>query len=486
MNCVLGIDIGTSACKLVLLDEKGNHILTKSQELFPITKSDGTVEQDPNEWYQTTISCLQSMQQIDKIDLHSICAIGVTGQMQGITLIDKNNEPVRNSILWNDIRCEKETAALKSKHQDYIEKTTGYPLSTGLTVSKIHWLKNHEPENWEKTYKFMYASNFISFKLTDRISTDENNICQSGLSDIRKNDWSQELIELCGVEKDKIPELLGCFDIVGKVTKKAAKETGLKEGTVVVAGGGDSGAESYSISLADTDRMKIRLGTAADMNVVFHADKIKQDQWRGFRDVMRNYVLFSAYTRSCAFSIKWARDLFYSEFPSAEETYILMDKEANTVPLGSEGLIYYPYLYGEASPYFSSTITAKFLGMNGGMKRRHFVRAAYEGVTFSIRDVIRCTPQFDFVKQFVFVGGGTKSRLWISILADVLGNDAIVPKNCDAAYGAALIAGDGAKIWEGKVMANRNMQDCTIIHCNEENHLKYNEIFDRYLEFAGK
>ena len=486
MNCVLGIDIGTSGCKLVLLDEKGNHLLTESQELFPTTKADGTVEQNPNDWYQTTISCLNKMKNEYKIDLHHICAIGVTGQMQGITLLDKNYEPVRNSMLWNDIRSEKETAALKEKHQVYMESITGYPISTGLSVTKIHWLKKHEPQSWEKTFKFIYASNFISFKLTGIVSTDENNICQSGLSDIRKNQWSEELLNICEIEKDKLPQVLGCFEIIGGVTKKAAQETGLKEGTLVIAGGGDAGAESYSISLADANRMKIRLGTAADMNVVYHTSKVTNDQWQGFRDVVKDYLLFSAIIKSCAFSIKWARSVFYSEQPAGPETYVLMDKEAATIPLGSEGLIYFPYLYGEAAPYYNPNLTAKFMGMKGGMNRGHFVRSVYEGVSFAIRDVIRSTQQFENIKEFVFIGGGTKSRLWLSILADVLGHDALLPKYCDAAYGAALMAGDGTKMWDGKTIAARNMQDCTLIKSIPENHQKYTEIFGKYLEYAGK
>jgi xylulokinase len=486
MDFVLGIDIGTSGCKLVLLDEKGSHLLTKSQELFPITKVDGTVEQNPKEWYLAMASCLKAMERDNHIDLHRICAIGVTGQMQGITLLDKDNEPVRNSILWNDIRCEKEMTVLKEKHQAYIEGITGYPITTGLSVSKIHWLKNHEPENWEKTSKFLFASNYISFKLTGVLNTDENNICQSGLSDIRKNTWSEELLELCEVGKDKLLPVFGCFDLVGGVTERSAAETGLKQGTPVIAGGGDAGAESYSISLADEERMKIRLGTAADLNVVYNVSKVINDEWHGFRDVVKDFVLFSAITKSCAFSVKWARSVFYSEQPAAPETYDLMDREADIIPLGSEGLIYYPYLYGEAAPYYNPGLTAKFIGMRGGITRGHFVRAVYEGVAFAIKDVIRCTTQFKDIKQFVFVGGGTKSRLWISILADVLGHDALLPRNCDAAYGAALMAGDGVKLWDGKKIASNNMLDCTTVKSIPQNFERYNGIFEKYLQYAGK
>lgn len=486
MNYILGIDIGTSGCKLVLLDEAGNLNKTIHKELFPITKSDGTVEQNPNDWYLAITDCLREMRLYDNINLENIVAIGVTGQMQGISVVDENCEPIRNSILWNDIRNEVETAEIREKYQGVFEKIIGYSLSTGLTLSKILWLKRHEPENWEKTFKFLHSSNFIIAKLTGRMSADNNNIGQSGLNDIRTNSWSMELIKKFGVETDKVPELICCFEVVGTITEKAAQESGLRVGTKVIAAGGDSGAESFSISLADSDRMKVRLGTAGDMNVVLHESKLDQDSLHGLRDVMPGFLLIGAYTRACAFSIKWARSLFYSEMASDESTYIQMDDDASHIPLGSDGLIYYPYLYGEASPYFSSTITAKFHGMRGGMERSHFVRAVYEGVSFSIRDVIRSTPEFKFAKQYVLVGGGTKSKLWVSIIADVLGHDLLIPKNCDAAYGAALIAGDGAGIWNGRTLANQNVADHILIKHVPENHQIYNGQFEKYLEFAGK
>lgn len=489
MEYILGIDIGTSGCKCVLLDEEGKPILSKSKEYYPIIKTDGTAEQNPSEWYEATISCLNEFRKIDKVDLKKIVAISVTGQMQGITLIGEDGEPVRNSILWNGIRCESETNELNKKFGKIFEETIGFLATPALTVSKIIWLKKHEPDNWNKTYKFAYASNYISYKLTDRITADENNITLSGLNDVKNNDWSEKLISLCGVEKSKIPELTGCFDIIGTVTKKAACETGLREGVPVVAGGGDAGAESYSIGIAGTSKMKIRLGSAADINMVVHIDKFKHlDVWPGIRDVMRDYLLIGRYTKACAVSIKWIRDVFYSEQPAEGSTYTydMMDKEAATVPLGSEGLLYHPYLSGENAPYFNSSLRAKFNGINAGHRRKHFVRAAYEGVSFSIRDVTNSVKEFQNAEELIFVGGGTKSKSWISILADVLGKGGTIPQYCGAAYGAALMAGQGAGIWDARAKIKSNLKNSTKVEFNVENHEKYNEIFKKYMELAGK
>jgi len=487
MEYTLGIDIGTSGCKCVLLDEEGKPILSKSKEHFPISKADGTAEQNPNEWYEATISCLNEFRETDKIDLKKIVAIGVTGQMQGITLIGEDGGPVRNSILWNDTQSEPETEELNKKFGKFFEETIGFLATPALTVSKIMWLKKHEPDNWNKTYKFTFASNYISYKLTDQITADENNITLSGLNDVKKNGWSEKIISLCGVEKSKIPELTGCFDIIGTVTKKAASETGLREGVHVVAGGGDGGVESFSIGIAGTSKMKIRLGSAADIGLVVHIDKIKHlDIWPGIRDVMRGYLLIGRYTKACAASIKWVRDVFYSEQPAESSTYEMMDKEVATMPLGSEGLLYHPYLSGENAPYFDSSLRAKFNGINAGHRRKHFVRAAYEGVSFSIRDVINSVKEFQNAKEIIFVGGGTKSKLWMSILPDVLGKGGTIPQYCDAAYGAALMAGQGAGLWDARAKIESNLKNSTKVEFNEEKHKKYNEIFKKYTELAGK
>lgn len=343
MAYVLGIDIGTSGCKCVLLTIEGKPFLTRSQECYPIMLADGTVEQNPNDWYKAAIDCLQAFAAKDNIDLKQIVAVSVTGQMQGITLLGHDGEPVRNSILWNDFRCENETNELNNKNQELFEQMLTFPVTSALTISKIQWLKNHEPEVWERTDKFTFASCFITYRLTGRVSADENNIILSGLNDTRQNNWSHEIISLVRLESAKIPELTGCFDVIGSVTKKASQKTGLKEGTPVVAGGGDAGAESYSIGIAGKPEVKIRLGTAGDLNMIVPVAQI-QDMpiWPGGRAVQRGYVLVGRYTKACASSVKWVRDVFYSEHPSAGETYNFMDKEASSIALGSEGLLYHP------------------------------------------------------------------------------------------------------------------------------------------------
>jgi xylulokinase len=487
MDYILGIDIGTSGCKCALLDSGGKPCKSIGREYHATMYTDGTVEQDPNDWYQAVMGCLNDLASKETVDLKKIVAVSVTGQMQGITLLDKAGEPVRKSILWNDIRCEKETDALNTKYRTLFEKKISFAATPAISVSKIQWLKKYEPDNWKKTAKFTLASSFISYKLTGNITTDENNITLTGLNDVPNNSWSYEIIDLCGVERSKVPELTGCFDVVGYVTQKAARETGLMEGIPVVAGGGDAGAESYSIAIAGKSQLKIRLGSAADLNMVVHVDKVRHMEiWPGIRDVMRDYILIGRYTKACASSIKWMRDVYYSELPSEGATYNIMDNEAAATPLGSEGILYHPYLSGENAPYFNTALRAKFNGINIGHRRGHFMRAAYEGVSFSIKDVIQSNNEFQNAKEYVFVGGGTKSKLWISILSDILGKGGIIPEYCDASYGAALMAGHGVGLWDGLTVATKNLENSARVRFDQQNYEKYQAIFEKYMELAGK
>ncbi len=487
MEYILGIDIGTSGCKCVLLNSQRDPKLSKLKEYSPIVDVDGTAEQDPSDWYNAVLTCLKDFREMDDIDLKQIIAIGITGQMQGITLIGTNGEPVRNSILWNDIRTVAETNELNNKFGDAFIRNIGFPVTPALSVSKIKWLEKHEPESWTKTDKFTFAPNYISFKLPGRITADENNITLSGLNSAKNNSWSEELVEICEIEKDKIPELTGCFDIVGKTTEKAAGETGLMPGVPVVAGGGDASVESYSAGISAQSKLKIRLGSASALNMVVQIDGSKDlDVWPGIRDVTRNCLLIGKYTTACALSVKWIRDVFYSEKGTKSDTFSLMDSEAETVPLGSNGLLYHPYLAGESAPYDNPGLRAKFNGINAGHRRKHFLRAAYEGVSFSIRDVIDSTKEFQDAEELIFIGGGTKSRLWISILADVLGKGGVIPEYCDAAYGAALMAGEGTDIVDSLAKIESNMKSSAKVSFDPENHAAYNDIFKRYMEFAGK
>ena len=484
MSKVLGVDLGTSGCKLAVVSSLGLVEATASCDLHPRSDPHGKVEIDPKEWYAALISALGHLRS-KGVELGSVVTVGVTGQMQGTTLVDRDCNPVRNSILWNDTRSEAEATWFNEKYPG-IDAVTGCQLSTGVTVSQVLWVMKHEPRSWERTFKVLHAPNYLIAKLTGELIADHNNLGLSGLNDFVANDWSAELLQVAGIERDKVPEVRQCFDVVGHISSQAASETGLAAGVPVVAAGGDSAAESFSLALAGSNRMKIRLGSAGDLNIVVPFASLDSGRLRGIRDVLPGYVVIGAHTRGCAASVKWARGVFFSELPAEDASYEAMDREAASVGAGSDGLLYFPYLSGEAAPYYTSTISAKFLGVRAGMRRGHFMRAVYEGVAYSLRDVIRSVKAFETAREYAVVGGGARSRLWTSVLADVLGHDVVVPESCDAAFGAALIAGEGTKEFDGVELARSSVARNVRIVPDPQRHATYDLGFEAYAEFAGR
>ncbi len=480
MSHVLGIDIGTSGCKVTALDKDGTLIVTVSREWFPIRRIDGTSEQDPREWLATIANAVTEVWAVG-IDPERTVAIGITGQMQGATFIDQQGEPVRPSILWDDTRSSDQTREILAGRRAQIERTIGCSFSDGLTLGKLLWVREHEPEHWARIATVLHASGYVTHALTGRRLSDVNNIGQSGMNDFAGNSWSEWIVDEFNIPRRMLPEVVQCIEESAH-TSDGARLIGLPSGIPVVCAGGDSGAESFSLALAGSPRMKVRLGTAADMNLVlpYHPD------CSGIRDVVPGYVLVGAYTKSCASSVRWAREMFYSDQPQTSETFALMDREAGTVPAGSDGLIYHPYLAGEATPYFNSAMSGMLHGMRAGMGRGHVVRAVFEGVAMSVRDAIEHTPGFEDVAEVAFLGGGTKSSLFLSSLADVLGRDGVVPLAADAAYGAALLAGHAVELWDGFELARTNVAAGQIVRFNAENHAALTANYRRYLVEAQR
>ena len=486
MRLVLGIDAGTGGCKCIFLDEGGNVAAKGSEEYSPFTKTDGTVEQDPADWYRAAIRVIKRLEAEGKVRLNEVRAAAVTGQMQGVTLIGKDGETVRKSVLWSDTRSRDEAAELNRRHGNTFLRICSMEYSSALTASKIRWIRKHEPEAWERTARFTVGAGYIPFRLCGKVISDTHNIGRTGLNDLNNGGWSGELLEINDIPAEKLPEVHDCFSVAGTVTQKAAAETGLPAGTPVVAGCGDAGAEGYAAGLAFSPRMKIRLGSAASLNIVVpHKTFFDRGCTNGINDVVAGHISLGAYTKSCAQSVKWAREVFFSELPKGPLAYGSMDSEGARSPLGAKNLLFHPYLYGEHAPYYDPSLSAKFHGIHGEHRRGDFVRAIYEGASFSIRDAIESLPAFREPAEYIYIGGGVKSSLWLSILTDVLGRQALLPRECDAAYGAALIAGHAAGCFNARTVIDESLRQARTVTPNLQNHYEYDLIYEKYKLLAG-
>jgi xylulokinase len=478
---LLGIDIGTSGCKCCLIDERGRVAASKSNEYTPLIVKQGWIEQDPVTWYKTTVLTINQLGA--DFDLKGIAAIGVTGQMRGVTLIDRAGNVVRNSILWNDLRNVQEVEEIRREHSDIIQRVTKNPLNTMCTLPKVMWLMRNEPDNWERTFKVIFPKDYINFKLTGNLQTDLSDASGTSFYDFKEQDWSNEILDIFSISRDRLPDICQSTSIIGEVTAEASRETGIPAGVPVIAGGSDATVESFSIGLINSSQCKIRLGTSGALSTI--VDKtygLSNNLSYCWSYILKDRRMLDVNTRSCAQAVRWLRDVFYADRPKTGRTYDEIDNDARNVPLGSEGLIFHPYLLGEDAPYWDNRLKGDFSGISAIHERSHFARAVYEGTAFALRDAMSTFGAMaDGFKDNIFTGGGVRSKCWLSIVADVLGIDGAVSANADAALGAAILAGVGAgvlgKLEEAMQLGpNRD----SYIKYNRENHKIYTDLFYKY------
>jgi xylulokinase len=480
-NYLLGIDIGTSGCKSCIIDNEGKLIASASHEYNSLIIRQGWIEQDPTTWYKAVLATLSKLS--DNFNLKNISAIGVSGQMRGLTFIDNSGNFVRNSILWNDLRNIKEVREINRDHSDIIHKITKNPLNTMCTLPKVLWVMRNEPDNWSRTFKIIFPKDYINFKLTGKLQTDLSDASGTSFYDIKDQNWSDEILETFSISRDKLPEVYQSTSVIGEVSLEASNETGIPKGVPVIAGGSDSTVESFSIGLINSNQCKIRLGTSGALStIVDNIDDLIDNKYYCWSFIFQNRWMLDINTRSCAQAVKWLRDVFYKEKPKTGKTYDEIDEEAQSAPVGSGGLVFHPYLLGEDAPYWDSGLKGDFSGISINHERSHFARSVYEGTAFALKDAM---PTFGNLangfRENIFIGGGVKSSCWLSVVADVLGLDGKVAVNTDASLGASMLAGLGIGVFNNTEEAIKLCSKIEkYVSYNRENHKIYNELFYRY------
>jgi len=487
-NCLLGIDIGTSGCKCTVIDDNGAMIAEASSGYGTAALNPGWSEQRPDDWYSALIFSLRSISRNDAYAIRDIRAVGLTGQMRGITLIGDTGTVIRDSVLWNDNRCETEVREILDKHADLIRSVTRNPLNTMCSLPKLLWIMKHEPEIWRSARAMIYPKDYIAYRLTGSLHTDHSDASGSSLYDLTKRTWSQEILDLFSIPLKKLPAIVSSTSVVGGLTSRAAKETGLLESVPVVAGGSDAVAELFAAGVRTPRQCKIRLGSSGAISTAVRS----LDDSGASRHYCWSYIepdtwMIDINTRSCAQAVEWLCGVFYN-FERGEGDrsllYSIMEKEASSISAGSEGLVFHPYLMGEDAPYWNTDLRASFWGITSRHTRAHFSRAILEGTAYALRDARSAmgknAEQFE---EYLFVGGGIKNRLWVSIVADVLGVDAVISLNASASAGAAMLAGIGAGVFADHEDAlKRCTRRAERVHYRQENNSLYARLFERYIE----
>lgn len=491
---LLGIDVGTSGCKILALEESGK-ILSSAVEEYPLyTPQPGWTEQDPEDWWQGVVKGIHRV--LKEAEGEVVC-IGFSGQMHGMVALDENNNVVRKAILWNDQRTQKQCDEITeiAGGVDGLLSYTNNRMLTGFTGGKIIWMKENEPENFAKTKLIINPKDYIRFRLTGKLATDVSDASGFGLFDVKNRAWAFELTDKLGLDRSLFPEVVESTALVGEITAEAAAETGLPAGCAVSAGGGDAVISTTGLGLIGTGRIGITLGTSG---VVAMSLPAYMQNPAGSLQVSCNNEPNAWHamgvTLAAAGSYQWFRNTFGDyEMDQQELTgknaFYQLDKKASATPAGAGGLVYLPYLTGERAPINDPDATGAFLGINSTLGKGHFARAVMEGVAFSLKqvyDLIISVSGSDTPREeIVLAGGGACSPIWRQIFADIFGLPVktVFGSAEGGSFGAALVAGVAVGIWKNLAETVSIIKPESETMPNAENAEIYKKQYGKYVRF---
>ncbi len=487
---LLGVDFGTGACKATVIDINGEVCATASKELPSIYLKPGWSEQEPKSWIDAFIVTVKSCIKQLKEGSEDIIGIGFSASTHNAVLLDKNGEVIRNTIMWNDQRSAEESNRLKEENGDLIF-SIGMQMPTATwTLPQLLWINKNEPENFKNIHKLMFTKDYVRSFVTGDFCTDVVDAQGSLLFDARNKKWSKELCSIIDIPVEVLPEITRSKAIVGYVSKKVSNLTGLKEGIPVIAGCSDTAAEDFGAGAVVEGQMIVKLATAGNVNMIFENPHPHKKAYT-YPYAVENMWYMVTGTNASASSYRWLRDsLYLKEYEDCKklgkDIYELMNEDALKVSVGSNGLIFHPYILGERCPYFNANARANFFGISVIHDKKYFARAVLEGVAYSLYDCLQVVKEFGGEgKEIRIIGGGAKSPLWSKIVCDVFGIPVIEPEKNDSSFGVALLAGVGVGAFENEIEAVKKCNSIkSIIEPDMENHKKYMEYFHIYKEIV--
>lgn len=447
MTHLLGIDLSTTGAKALLIDREGNVVSSATTPLNLSTPYPLWSEQDPHEWWTATAASIKQALAEANVSGENIAAIGLTGQMHGLVVLDDQGQVLRPAILWNDQRCGAECDEIRARvGREKLVQITGNDALTGFTAPKILWVEKHEPEVYRRIRHILLPKDYIRYKLTNVLAMDKADGSGTMLFDLRRRTWSLELLDTLNISADWLPPTFEGHETTGEVTSEVAALTGLRGGTPVVAGGGDQAAGAVGVGVVRPGSIAVTLGTSG---VVFAATESALIEPAGrlhaFCHAVSDRWHLMGVMLSAAGSLQWYHDKF-----AHDKSFGELVEEASQIPAGSEGLIFLPYLSGERTPHPDPFARGAWIGLTTRHSRAHLTRAVLEGVAFGLKDIFNLMKDVGLgeVAEIRLSGGGAKSSLWRQIIADIFEAEMVAVNTTEgAAYGAALLAGVGAGVW---------------------------------------
>ncbi|HEY4838575.1 MAG TPA: xylulokinase [Candidatus Acidoferrales bacterium] len=488
---VLGIDVGTGGTRAVIMNENGRIIASATKEHAPFASPQiGWAEQDPQDWWRAAKIAIRKALEIGNLRGDQISCVGFSGQMHGAVMLDSSDKPVRPALIWCDVRTEKQCHELNERiGAEKLIQLTCNPALANFTLTKLMWTRENEPENWARVRSVMLPKDYVRLKLTGERATDLADASGTLMLDVANRKWSSEVWQAVELNASLLPQLFESPEICATISAAGAEASGLKSGTPVVAGAGDQAAGAVGMGIASPGAVSATIGTSG---VVFAAtDRPALDpkgRLHTFCHAIPGRWHVMGVTQAAGLSLRWFRDCFGTNSSEKNsDPYDLLTAEAATVPAGAEGLLWAPYLMGERTPHLDPNARAALVGLTASHTRAHIIRAILEGVAFSLRDTFTIFREMNVpVNRIRLGGGGARSPLWRQIQADIYGREVeIVEAEEGAAYGAAILAGVGAKIWPTVDAAcdsvvrvvNRVAPNATTVAAMNASYEKYGRIY---------
>ncbi|MDR4887724.1 xylulokinase [Fredinandcohnia sp. QZ13] len=480
MKYVIGVDLGTSAVKILLVNQAGDVAGEVSKSYPLIIEKSGYSEQNPEEWVEKTTAGLKELVEQFDGDIKDIEGISFSGQMHGLVLLDEENQVLRNAILWNDTRTTKQCNEIyETFGKERLLEVTKNPALEGFTLPKILWVKENEPGIFERSSVFMLPKDYLRYRTTGAVNMEYSDAAGTLMLNVAKRKWSQEVLETFGLSPEFCPPLVESHAFVGTITTEFAEATGLSSETKVFAGGADNACGAIGSGILSEGKTLCSIGTSG---VVLSYEERNDLDFKGkvhyFNHGEENTYYTMGVTLAAGYSLSWFKDTF-----AKEEAFDQFLEGIDEVPAGSNGLIFTPYIVGERTPHADSTIRGSFIGIDAAHERKHFARAVLEGITFSLNESIEIFRNSGkTIDTIISIGGGAKNETWLQMQADIF-NARIQKLTSEQGpgMGAAMLAAYGCGWFATlKECADAFLQTSKTYEPNPNNVETYQKVFAIY------
>lgn len=471
----IGVDLGTSAVKLLLMDEKGEIKKIVSREYPLYFPHPGWSEQKPEDWFKQSMDGIKEL--TAECDKENVAGISFGGQMHGLVALDENDEVIRPAILWNDGRTGEETDCLNQViGKEKLSEYTANIAFAGFTAPKILWMKKHEPDNFAKIKKIMLPKDYLAYKLSGSFCTDVSDASGMLLMDVKNRCWSKEMLDICGITEEMLPKLYESFEVVGTLKREIAEALGLSSDVKVIAGAGDNAAAAVGTGTVGEGMCNISLGTSG--TIFISSKKFGVDEHNAlhsFAHADGHYHLMGCMLSAASCNKWWNEEILKTKDFAAEQSRI--------TKLGENQVFYLPYLMGERSPHNNPDARAMFIGMSMDTTREDMTQAVLEGVAFGLRDSLEVARSLGIqMERTKICGGGAKSPLWKKIIANVMNMKVdVIESEEGPALGGAMLAAVGCGEYEDvETIAKKLVKVIDTVEPEEELVAKYEERYQKF------